>query len=120
MKKLFFITAIASLFTIAAYAQKDAVQAVKDANNPLASIKSVSVHNIYAPALTEMDGTTNAMWLRFAKPFGKLLMRASLPINSVNMGDVNESGLGDFTVFGAYILSKPTSHKQFGVGPLLR
>ena len=119
MKKLILISILASVFSFTAFAQRDDMQAAKDANNPLASIKAVSFHNIYMPTICGADGTMNSTWIRYAQPFGRVLMRASMPINSVNVGETNRSGLGDFTVFGAYILTKPTSHKQFGVGPLL-
>jgi hypothetical protein len=48
-------------------------------------------------------------------------MRASLPFATVPTGAGSDpvSGLGDFNVFFAYLLSDPSSPKQFGVGPLL-
>ena len=119
MKKHLLLSVFASVYCVTAFAQQENMQAAKDANNPLASIKAVSFHNIYSPSLCGMDGTLNTTWLRYAQPFGRVLMRASMPINSINAGEINRSGLGDFTVFGAYILSKPGSHMQFGVGPLL-
>ena len=119
MKKILLTTVLASVYFIAAFAQSSDNQTAKDANNPLATIKAVSFHNIYSPSLCGLDGTANTTWIRYAQPFGRVLMRASMPINSLNAGDINRSGFGDFTVFGAYILTKPTSHRQFGVGPIL-
>lgn len=120
MKKNLLLTSIfTSVLSLSAFAQNADVQAAKDANNPLASTKSISVHNIYSPSICGTDGTMNTAWLRYAQPFGRVLMRASLPINSVNMMDVNRSGFGDFNIFATYLLSKPSSHKQFGIGPLL-
>ena len=48
-------------------------------------------------------------------------MRASLPIQTVPTGTGQDpvSGLGDFNVFFAYLLSNLSSPKQFGIGPLL-
>jgi len=67
------------------------------------------------------DESANTAWLRYAQPFGKWLMRASLPISTVPVGGGQDpvSGLGDFNVFFAYLLSDPSSPKQFGIGPLL-
>ena len=119
MKKLLFITLLLGGFLTSAMAQHADNSTTKDANNPLASIKAFSVHNIYSPSLYGIEGTANTAWLRYAQPIGKVLVRASLPINTVNVGTVNRSGLGDMNVFGTFILTDPSAHKQFGVGPIM-
>ena len=120
MKRLFLLTAFLSLFCMSGYAQNtDASAIAKQANNPLASIKSVSLHNIYTPSMYALDGSMNSTWLRYAQPIGRVLIRASMPINTVNVGTLDKSGLGDFNAFGTYILTPPTSPNQMGVGPIL-
>lgn len=118
MKKLLLFIAI-GLISVAGYAQNSDASVNKDANNPLATIKSVSVHNIYNPSLYAIDGTANTTWFRYAQPIGRVLIRASMPVNTVNVGELNRSGLGDMNIFGTYILTEPTASSQFGVGPLL-
>ena len=80
-----------------------------------------NIQNYYYAKLYGTDETANTAWLRYAQPFGKWLMRASLPIQTVPTGAGQDpvSGLGDFNVFFAYLLSDPSSPKQFGVGPLV-
>jgi hypothetical protein len=96
-------------------------KALANANNPLADIVAFNIQNYYYAALYGTDETANTAWLRYAQPFGKWLMRASLPIQTVPAGAGRDpvSGLGDFNVFFAYLLSDSSSPKQFGVGPLL-
>ena len=100
-------------------------QAEKDelanANNPLANMTAFNIQNYYSAELYGTDETSNTAWLRFVKPFGKWLVRASLPIPTVPVGGGEDpvSGLGDLNVFAAYVLSDPSSPKTFGVGPLL-
>ena len=100
-------------------AEKDAQAA--NANNPLADMVAFNIQNYYSAELYGTDETANTAWLRYVQPFGKVLMRASLPIRTVPVGGGQDpvSGLGDFNVFFAYLLSDPSSPKQFGVGPLL-
>jgi hypothetical protein len=102
-----------------AQAEKDAQAA--NANNPLANMIAFNIQNYYFAELYGTDETANTAWLRYAQPFGKVLMRASLPISTVPVGGGQDSvsGLGDFNVFFAYLLSDPSSPKQFGIGPLL-
>lgn len=120
MKKIILATILFILYPFIVCAQSSHSSNVnKDANNPLASIKSLSFHNIYSPSLYAMEGTANTMWVRYAQPIGRVLIRASMPVNTVNVGELNRSGLGDFNVFGTYILTNPTSPNQLGVGPIL-
>ena len=123
MKKKLFLAVLLSLLSLPFYAQenlpqKDAASVTKDANNPLASIKSFSMHNVYTSSLYSAEGTLNTFWLRYAQPIGRVLIRASLAVNNFNIGEIDRSGLGDLNVFGTYILTQPTSANQLGVGPI--
>jgi len=96
-------------------------KAAANANNPLANMIAFNIQNYYVAELYGTDESSNTAWLRYAQPFGRWLMRASLPISTVPVGGGQDpvSGLGDFNVFFAYLLSDPSSPKQFGIGPLL-
>jgi hypothetical protein len=96
-------------------------KALANANNPLANMVAFNIQNYYYAELYGTDDTANTAWLRYAQPFGRWLMRASLPISTVPTATSADpvSGLGDFNVFMAYLLSDPSSPTQFGVGPLL-
>jgi len=98
-----------------------AAKAAAQANNPLANMVAFNIQNYYYAELYGTDETANTAWLRYAQPIGRFLMRASLPMSTVPAaGDPDSvSGLGDFNVFMAYLVSDPSSPKQFGVGPLL-
>lgn len=89
-----------------------------DANNPLAKTTAFNIQNYYTPALTEApDQTSNTLWLRYANPFGRWLVRASLPLSQVPAGDGTQaSGLGDFNFFATYLFDAPPG-VSFGVGP---
>ena len=112
---------VAAVLPAAAEDDSDAAKAAAQANNPLANMVAFNIQNYYYSELYGTDDTANTAWLRYAQPFGKWLMRASLPISTVPTGAGADpvSGLGDFNVFLAYLLSDPSSPKQFGVGPLL-
>lgn len=91
------------------------------ANNPLANMVAFNIQNYYYSKLYGTDETSNTAWLRYVQPFGRVLMRASLPVSTVPVPDSPdpESGLGDFNAFFAYLLSDPSSATQFGIGPLI-
>ena len=98
----------------------DAARQMANANNPLANMTAFNIQNYYYGSLYDTDATANTSWLRFAKPIGRVLVRASLPLNTVSVpGAGTTSGVGDFNIFGAYLLSDAASPTQFGVGPLL-
>ncbi len=103
------------------YSQEADENALKQANNPLANMIAFNVQNYYMSSLYgSPDQTANTAWLRFAMPTGRVLWRASLPIPTVPRGELDpKSGIGDFNIFAAYLLSAPTSSVQFGIGPLL-
>lgn len=97
------------------------------ANNPLANMTALNIHNYYVPKLTDAPGDAylNTSWLRFAKPFseGRLLLRVSVPFNTIafpnGTGNVNaENGLGDINALLTYnFISRPTA--TVGIGPLI-
>ncbi len=128
MQHRYFLIAVASILVLVAgpvSAQETDADAqatdLANANNPLANMVAFNIQNYYYAALYGTDETANTAWLRYAQPFGKWLMRASLPIQTVPSGAGQDpvSGIGDFNVFFAYLLSDSSSPKQFGVGPLL-
>jgi len=111
---------LAAVPAMAQLAEEEA-KALANANNPLANMVAFNIQNYYYASLYGTDDTANTAWLRYAQPFGRWLMRASLPIGTAPAGDGQDpvSGIGDFNVFFAYLLSDPSSPKQYGVGPLL-
>lgn len=90
-----------------------------DANNPLAKFRAFNLHDYYVPTLSDTpDQTANTFWVRYAQPFGKWLVRASLPVSKVPAGDgTTTSGLGDFNAFAAYLFDTGNPGISFGVGP---
>ncbi|MCA8978823.1 MAG: hypothetical protein KDC14_02260 [Planctomycetes bacterium] len=91
------------------------------ANNPLADMRALNFQNYYVPEISGAPNrTANTLWARYVQPIDRWLLRASLPLNRTPTGaTTSESGLGDFNVFAAYVLSEPTSPVTYGVGPLL-
>ena len=124
MKKIILILCCLCCFPPPFFAQeKDKGSMAKDANNPLASIKSVSIHNVFLPMIYGAEGRMNTAWIRYAQPLGRILIRASMPISTINLKEqsckgTDCSGLGDLNIFGTYIFTKPTATKQFGLGPV--
>jgi len=90
-----------------------------DANNPLAEFRAFNLHNYYIPELTEADDqNANTFWIRYAQPFGKWLVRASLPAVRVPTGDgKTTSGLGDLNAFAAYLFDTKDPAVSVGLGP---
>lgn len=100
-----------------ALAEGPSAEELAKANNPLADLTAFNLQNYHASSLYGVpDETANTFWLRGAKPTGKILWRASLPIKTVPHpgGDIN--GIGDFELFGAYLL-KNSPKGTFGIGP---
>jgi hypothetical protein len=119
-QKLIFLT-VFLLGAACSFAQDDEESAGEsvDANNPLASFTAFNVHNYYTPELTGLpDQTSNAMWMRYAKPVGKWLFRASLPFSHVPTGATSsQSGMGDLNTFAAYLFDIDKPGVAFGIGP---
>ena len=99
--------------------------AIAQANNPLANMKAFNMQNYYIGDLTEQNKSANQFWFRYAQPFSvaktNWLVRASLPINSFPTppNGKNETAIGDFNVFAAYLFDTGKPAVSFGVGPLL-
>lgn len=102
---------------------EDQSNAAAQANNPLANMTAFNIQDYYIGDLTESADSANQAWLRFAKPFSvsgtNWLLRASLPVNTFPTspyGD-NETGIGDFNVFAAYLIDTGNPAISFGFGP---
>lgn len=103
----------------------DHANAAAQANNPLANMTAFNIQDYYIGDISESDKTANQAWLRFAKPFSisksKWIMRASLPINTFPTppdGD-KKTGIGDVSVFAAYLIDTGNPAVSFGIGPQL-
>ncbi len=96
-------------------------EAIKQANNPLASIKTVNLHNYYAPTLYGTpEASMNTAWLRYAQPIGNFIIRASLPIMTIAKdGASPQSGLYDLNAFVIYKFNTGNEGIDLGVGPAL-
>ncbi len=101
----------------AASADATTAEVVAQANNPLASFKTLNLHNYYVPTSFGVpDESANTFWLRYAQPIGRVLIRASLPFPTA-LGADSESGIGDLNAFAAYLVVQDPS-TTFGVGPI--
>ncbi len=122
MKKIFSIILAAGL-SAGAFAQQATpamnAEEMKQANNPMAHVTAVNLHNYYMPTLTDADGAkANTMWLRVAQPVGRLLIRASMPVQTVP-ANRSVSALGDANLFAIIKLGKPTNANSYGIGPMV-
>ncbi len=125
MKKMY-VTALAVLLSLGVYAQEAPKQAVvdedlKQANNPLATIKTVNFHNYYMPNLYGApDATYNQAWVRYAQPIGSFIIRASLPFVVQSFPEQGQSsGLSDLNIFGIYKFKVKKPGLDVGIGPAL-
>lgn len=93
---------------------------VAKANNPLADMNALNFHNYYVPTLFGVtDSVANTMYLRPVVVTGRQIIRATIPIVTAPVGQGQyRSGLGDFSVFDAILLTKPGAKTQLAVGPL--
>jgi hypothetical protein len=98
-------------------------EARAQANNPLANFQAFNVHDYYIGELTSPDEDANQLWFRYAQPFSlgstNWLMRASLPVNTYPAGadSGNDTGLGDFNIFAAWLIDTGIDNLAFGFGP---
>jgi hypothetical protein len=93
---------------------------VNQANNPLASITAVGLQNYFIPSSYGVGETSNNLLLRPVLSTGFMIIRATLPINTVpdpNQPDP-KSGLGDANIFDIFLLTGQGATFQFGAGPL--
>jgi hypothetical protein len=116
---------VSALLTSGAAFAEDESGAAAQANNPLANMTAFNIQNYYIGDLTDSDKTANQAWLRFATPVSvadtNWIVRASLPINTFPTapdGD-KETGIGDFNIFGAYLIDTGDPAVSFGIGPQL-
>jgi hypothetical protein len=95
-------------------------ETLKKANNPMAAVKALNVHNYVISSLYGVPGTTgNQLLLRYAQPVGKFLVRATIPfVLSSPPNEGPTAGLGDFSMFAIYSLPSKAGN-QFGIGPSL-
>jgi hypothetical protein len=97
---------------------------VNTANNPLADMMAVSLHNYYFPKLNGIpDESANTFWLRLVTPFWRIIPRVSLPIQVVPAapGDptvAKVTGIGDLNIFATFVVTPDDSPAMFGVGPI--
>jgi hypothetical protein len=97
---------------------------VNTANNPLADLVAVSLHNYYYPRLNGLPGeTANTMWLRVVTPFWRIIPRVSLPIRVLpaenSTPEVSKvTGIGDLNVFATFIVTPDDSPAMLGIGPI--
>ena len=95
-------------------------QDLAQANNPLADFRAINIHNYWIPEVSGTDETANTMWVRYAQPFGKWLMRASVPIQRVSLpGGETGSGVGYSNVFAAYLFDTGNPAISTGAGPIV-
>ncbi|TPE49235.1 hypothetical protein [Amaricoccus solimangrovi] len=114
--------AAAGLLGLLAAAGPALAQDAAQANNPLANTKALNFQTLYTGELTGVDRDANQFTIRYAQPFsafgGQWLMRATLPVNTFPVADGgNDTGLGDFNVFAAYLIDTGDPGISFGVGP---
>ena len=99
--------------------------AAAQANNPLANMTAFNIQDYYIGELTKSDDSANQLWFRYAKPVSvsstNWIVRASLPVNTYPTppGSGKETGIGDFNVFGAYLIDTGNPAVSFGIGPQL-
>lgn len=94
-------------------------------NNPLNPAPGLNLQNYYSPDFYDApDYTRNDFLLRAATPLPPnsivpvpQLLRATLPVSSVDTGAQSKTGLGDLNIFDIFLLQ--TEGTQLGVGPLI-
>ena len=98
---------------------------VNTANNPLADLMAVSLHNYYFPKLNGIpEESANTFWLRLITPVWRLIPRVSLPIqvvpapDPIASGESKVTGIGDLNVFATFVVTPDDSPAMFGIGPI--
>lgn len=100
-------------------ARAQTAEEVAAANNPLARINAINLHNFYSPSIYGAPNATLNDFLFqpvFARP--RMIFHVTLPLATVSGDSVDQSGLGDLSIFGAYVLPQK-GRTEFGVGPVL-
>ena len=111
------LLAVLLMFALHGIASGQTEEEMIQANNPLANMTAFNLQNYYIPNVSEMpDQTLNTFWLRLVQPVGPFLIRASLPMPTVPIGDdMSESGIGDLNIIGTYTFLFDDA--MLGIGP---
>src|SRR5262245_50490558 len=89
-------------------------ETLKRANDPLAAVKALNLHNYVIPDLYGTDAKANQLFVRYAQPVGHFLVRATMPFVMSSPADVGPvTGLGDFSAFAIYNID--ASGNKFGI-----
>ena len=110
--------------TIGAESEKALEDEVNTANNPLADLVSISLHNYFFPRLNGIpDESANTFWLRFVTPFWRIIPRLSIPIQVVPAPNPDDTiakvtGFGDLNIFATFIVTPDDAKAMLGVGPI--
>lgn len=105
--------------------QGNPMDAAAQANNPLANMKALNLHDYYIGEYEASGEDGNQFWMRYAQPLslGKSdwLLRVSLPVNSFPIKENGdwETGLGDLNAFAAWLIPMKNPAVSFGIGPQL-
>lgn len=92
----------------------------KQANNPLANLTALNFQNYSITDISQNKQSGNTTWVRFVKPIGKFLVRASLPYTTMPISRTKkDSGLSDFNIFAVYTFDTGNPSVSFGIGPML-
>ncbi len=112
------LAALAAIVLGAAAVRAQTAAEVAEANNPLAPITGINLQNYYVPTIYgSPDSTSNTFLLRPIIATESMLVRMTLPLPTISGGGVEKSGIGDMTVFDAFLLP-PKGNTEFGAGPL--
>src|SRR5688572_18695263 len=94
-------------------------ESLKKANNPMADVKAVNIHNYIVSSIYGTDMQQNQLLLRYAQPIGKFLIRATMPFVTVSQPQESPTfGPGDLNVFAIYSFYNKGGN-QLGIGPAL-
>ena len=97
---------------------------VTTANNPLARLRAVQIHNYFAPKLNGIpDESANTLFLRLIAPFWRIVPRLTIPFVVRPAPEPTDTvakvtGIGDLTIFFAFVVTPMKSKGIFGIGPL--
>jgi hypothetical protein len=110
--------------TVSAESEKSLEDEVNTANNPLADLVSISLHNYFYPRLNGIpDESANTFWLRFVTPFWRIIPRLSIPIQVVpatnpDATTAKVTGFGDLNIFATFVVTPDDAKAMLGVGPI--
>lgn len=120
LRSLAFVTALSPLFAQAAVSNDEA----NKSNNPLNPAPGLNFQDYYSPDFYDTAYQRNDFLLRAASPLPAnsvvpvpQILRATLPVSTVDAGAQSETGLGDFNIFDIFLLK--TEGTQLGLGPLI-